>query len=80
MEHDLQQQVAEFVLEVVEVVAVDGIGDLVGFLDRVRRDAGEGLLHVPGTAMLTIAQARHDLEEALDVVLGCGHCFAPITS
>jgi hypothetical protein len=27
--------------------------------------------------MLAIAQARHDVEEALDVVLGCGHAFAP---
>ena len=39
MEHHLQQQVAEFVLQVGQVAAVDRVGDFVGLLDRVRRDA-----------------------------------------
>ena len=50
VEHDLQQQVAELVPEVVEVAALDGVGDLVGLLDRVGRDRPERLLEVPRTS------------------------------
>ena len=32
MEHDLQQQVAEFVLQFVQIAALDGVDDLVGLL------------------------------------------------
>ena len=66
MEHDLEQQVAEFVLQVVEIAAIDGVGDFVRFLDRVRRNGRERLLHVPRTTGLRIAQAGHDGEEAVD--------------
>ncbi len=72
MEHHLQQQVAEFVAQVVEVAAVDRVGDFVGFLDGVRRDGGEALLQVPGAAALWIAQPRHDRQQAFDVA-GCAH-------
>jgi hypothetical protein len=47
VEHHLQQQVAQLVLQIGQVVAVDRIGDFVGFLDGVRRDAGEILLTGP---------------------------------
>ena len=40
------------------VLALDRVGDLVGLLDRVGRDRGEGLLDVPGAAALGIAQPR----------------------
>ena len=50
VEDDLEQQVAELVLQVGEVAAGDGVGHLVGFLQRVGRDRREGLLQVPGTA------------------------------
>ena len=60
---DLEQQVAEFVLEVVEIAAGDGVGDLVGFLERVGRDGSEGLLEVPGAAAAGRAQRRHDLDQ-----------------
>jgi hypothetical protein len=43
MEHHLEQQITELVAQVLVVIALDGIGDLVRFLDRVRRDAREGL-------------------------------------
>ena len=66
MEHHLQQQVAEFVLQFVHVAAIDGIGDLVGFFDRVRRDRREILLQVPGTAAVRIAQLRHDAQQLAD--------------
>ena len=38
---DLQQQVAELVAQIVQVAARDGVGDLVGFLDRVGSDGLE---------------------------------------
>ena len=50
VEHDLQQQVAQLVPQVVEIAARDRVGDLVGFLDRVGRDGREVLLQVPRAA------------------------------
>ncbi len=67
---DLQQQVAELFLERRHVVALDGVGDLVGFLDRVRRDGPEGLVDVPGAAVLAVAQPGHDGEEPLEGFAG----------
>ena len=43
VEHHLQQQIAEFVLERPPVRMLDGVGDFIGFLDRLGRDGGEGL-------------------------------------
>ncbi len=62
---DLQQQVAQLFLERRQVVALDGVGHLVGFLDRVRRDGPEGLVDVPGAAVLAVAQPGHDGQQPL---------------
>ncbi len=67
VEDHLQQQVTELVLQVGEVAALDGLGHFVGFLDGVGRDTGEILLHVPRTAMLRIAQTRHDSEQGIEL-------------
>ncbi|KCW98283.1 hypothetical protein DK27_11175 [Xanthomonas arboricola pv. pruni] len=67
MEDHLQEKVAQLVAQSRQVVAIDGVGNFVGFFDGVWRDAGEGLLHIPRTAVLTIAQARHQLQQALEV-------------
>ena len=66
--NDLEQEVAELVLQIVEIVARDRVGDLVGFLDRVGRDRREALLHVPRTACLRIAQPRHDAQQIVERV------------
>ena len=58
MKDDLQQEVAELLAQILGVAALDGVGDLVGFFDRVGRDRGEGLLEVPGTAALAGRAAR----------------------
>jgi hypothetical protein len=50
VEHDLQQQVTELAEELVVVLLVDGLGDLVGLLDRHGLDGLVGLLAVPGAA------------------------------
>ena len=41
MEGDLEQQVTELVAQLAEVALLDRVGDLVGFLDRVRGDGAE---------------------------------------
>ena len=46
-QHDLQQQVAELAVHVLEVVAGDGVGELVDLLDRVGDDVPRRLLAVP---------------------------------
>ncbi len=38
MKHHLQQEIAELVTQIVEITARDGVGDFMGFLDRVGRD------------------------------------------
>lgn len=65
VEDDLEQQVAQFALQLVQVVALDGVGDLVGFFDRIGGDGGEGLLHVPGAAAVRVAQPLHNAEQAV---------------
>src|SRR3546814_7329045 len=66
MEDDLEEQIAEFVLEIGHVTACDRVGDLIGFLDRVRRDRLEGLDIIPFAARLRVAQPGHDPDEAID--------------
>jgi hypothetical protein len=44
MEHDLQQEVAQLLAKIAEVAALDGVDDLIGFLEGIGGDAGEGLL------------------------------------
>ena len=46
-DHDLQEQVAELAVLRREVVAGDGVGELVDLFDRVRDDVLGGLLAVP---------------------------------
>jgi hypothetical protein len=67
VEHHLEQQIAELVLEVAQVATLDRIHDLVGFLDRIGRDGRETLLQVPGAAGVRRSQGRHDVEQSLDV-------------
>ena len=62
VKHHLKQQVTELVLEMREILALDGVGHLVGFLDGVGGDAREGLLAVPWAAIRR-AQPLHDREQ-----------------
>ncbi len=66
----LKEQVAEFVAQIIQVAARDGVGDLVGFLDRVGSDGREVLLDVPGAASFRVAQGGHDLDQAGNVAGG----------
>ena len=62
VEHDLEQQIAEFTSKIGPVLAFDGVRHLVGLLDRVRRDRREVLLEVPGAARLPVPETLHDLK------------------
>ena len=58
------------------VLALDRVGDLVGFLDRVGGDGREGLLDVPGAAALGIAQPRitassRSIPRSVSLTAGC---------
>ena len=65
VEEDLQEEVAEFVLEVGPGAALDGVEDLVGLFEGVALDGVEGLFAVPGAAAGG-AQAGHDGGRALE--------------
>ena len=41
MEDHLEQQIAEFVPQIGQIAALDGVHDLIGFLERVGRDRRE---------------------------------------
>ena len=64
---DLQQQIAEFVLEISHIAPLDGVCDLIGFFDRVRRDRLECLFEIPRAAGLRRSQPRHDLDQPRNV-------------
>ncbi len=68
MKHHLQQQIAEFLLEVLEIISRDGVGDLVSFLDGVGCDGRKRLFKVPRSAGLGRAQRCHDIEQRGDLV------------
>ena len=71
VEDDLEQQVAELAGELLVVLLVDGVGDLVGLLDRHRLDGLVGLLAVPRAAAGG-AQAGDQLDEAGEELAGLG--------
>jgi len=55
----LQQQIAQLLLECAHVAPLDGVGDLVGFLDGVGGDGLEILLQVPRAARPRRPERRH---------------------
>ncbi len=69
---DLQQEIAQFLAEVIEIAARDRVRYLIGLLDRVGRDRRKVLLEVPRTTGHRRAQRRHDLNEAGNIA-GRGH-------
>ena len=64
VKYHLQQQIAEFIAQIVEIAARDGVRDLIGFLDGVGRDGRKILFEVPRAAAAGRAQRRHDVEQA----------------
>ena len=50
VEHDLEQQIAQLVLQRRPVLILDRAGHFIGFFDRIGRDGREILLDIPRTA------------------------------
>ena len=73
MEDDLEEEVPEFIPQVFQASALDGVGDLIGLFHGVGRYGLEGLLQVPGAAGLPVPELRHDGEELADGGGGFGH-------
>ena len=60
IEHHVQEQVAQLLLDACHIMIGDGIGQLVGLLDSVAPQRIEGLLTVPGALA---AQGVHHLQK-----------------
>ena len=58
----LQQQIAQFALQLGPVLPLDRVGHFIGFLDGVGRDGLECLFDIPGTTVFRVTQAAHDLQ------------------
>ena len=62
--NDLEQEIAEFFAEIVEIATRDGVDDLIGLLDGVGCDRRKILFEVPRTTGDGRPQHRHDFEQA----------------
>ncbi|MNQ99137.1 hypothetical protein D3C85_1148600 [compost metagenome] len=59
----LEQQIAQFTLQVIEVTALNGVRHFVGFLQGMGDDGPVRLLDVPRTTVLRVAQAVHQVQQ-----------------
>ena len=66
---DLKQQISELVRKCCGITPSDGVGDLVGLLDRVGRDRVKALRLIPGASGAGIAKRRHQVEQTGDLLL-----------
>ena len=64
---DLQQEIAELVLERVEIAASDRVDHFIRFLDRVWRDCRARLVTISRAAGIGIPQPRH-AQQILDAI------------
>ena len=64
MEHHLEQDVAQFLLQVLRIFLIDGLHRLIGLLQHIPADALVGLLLVPGAPFWRTEQF-HDMQQVL---------------
>ena len=67
MENDLQKKIAQFVLQAREVIARNGVRNLISFLKRIGSDRSEILLQIPRATRSGRTERRHDLKQARNV-------------
>ena len=72
LKNHLEKKVAEFLAQIVRIVAVDCIEYLVSFLDQHRHQGLRRLLEVPRTAARS-AQDIHQLDQFVKVIAVFGH-------
>jgi len=70
IEHDLKQQIAQLILERGEIAGLDRFHHFIRLFQGMRSDGGEVLFEIPRAAIVPIAQAGHDIEQAIK---GSGH-------
>ena len=68
LKHHLQQQIAQFIADVLQIAALDGVGCLIGFLDSVGCDRFKGLFDVPRAPFFRVAQMAHYLDDPIERV------------
>jgi hypothetical protein len=67
MKDDLQQKIAELLLEIGEIAAGNGVGNFISFFQRIRSNRRKILRQIPGAAGTRSPQRCHDFEEPNDV-------------
>ena len=73
VENHLEQDIAEFLLQVIGVALVKGLENLVGLFEQEGFERCMGLLAVPGTTGRP-SQTRHDLQQMFEEgARGLGH-------
>lgn len=70
VEDYLQQQIVQFVFEVVQVIVVDCVGYFVGFFDGIWGNVGEVLLQVLWVFLCGIVQVCYDLQQVVQFGIG----------
>ena len=66
----LQQQIAQFALQLGPVGPGDSIGHLVRLFDGIGRDGGEILFDIPWATRVRVTQAAHDFQQAGHAAVG----------
>jgi hypothetical protein len=65
VEENLEEQITEFFGELGVVGGIEGVEDLIGFLNQVGAERGVGLFAVPRAATRG-TEARHDANQLLE--------------
>ena len=70
VKHHLEQQVAQLIAQAIQITAPDGVGNLVGLLDRKRRNAEKILFPIPRAAGCRVPQRAHERQQRLEFLAG----------
>ncbi len=76
VEHHLQQQITQFILERCHVAGFNGVCHLVSLFNRVGHNRREGLLNIPRATSFGVAQGSHNIQNT-DQLGGIGHGVCP---
>ena len=72
LKHHLQQQITQFIADILQIAALDGIGCLIGFLDCVGGNRLKSLFDIPRTSRFRVAQLDHDVNDPAQRGIGAG--------
>ena len=72
LKHHLQQQITQFIADIIQIAALNGVSCLIGFLDRVGGNRLEGLFDIPWASGVRVAQLAHDIDDPAQRRIGAG--------